>query len=298
MNIFSKIIIIFLILPVFSCSSSYKKLTKASFSPPNEFSKHLFTAYKEKADFEAKEMHDWNSAKLYSDKALNAASGKSILPEKIEYWKISPEKSNEIIAGYNNLMVIYNDAIKIDPFNLAKAISSLDCWAEQQEESWQIWDIKKCRDDFLNAMHLIYEKIEKDEKNHSQKFIEEQKKKNIATIVTKDNNNNILHIVYFDFDKSNLSLVSKNKIIDFVKKNRKIINKLIIVGHTDTVGTDDYNKLLSLERADAVKKILIGIGIKSDIINILGKGEKELMVLTKDEIPHPVNRRAEISLLN
>ena len=44
----------------------------------------------------------------------------------------------------------------LDPYNLAKAISSLDCWAEQQEENWQSMGYKKCRNDFLNAMHKIY----------------------------------------------------------------------------------------------------------------------------------------------
>ena len=43
-------------------------------------------AYKIKADFEAKEMHDWNSAKLYSEKALAAVSGKKIKPEKYIFW--------------------------------------------------------------------------------------------------------------------------------------------------------------------------------------------------------------------
>ena len=43
-----------------------------------------------------------------------------------------------------------------DPQNLAKAISSLDCWAEQEEEKWQTWDIDKCKNDFLTAMHEIY----------------------------------------------------------------------------------------------------------------------------------------------
>ena len=38
----------------------------------------------------------------------------------------------------NNLMTIYKDAKVIDPLNLAIAISSLDCWSEQQEENWQI----------------------------------------------------------------------------------------------------------------------------------------------------------------
>ena len=42
-------------------------------------------AYKIKADFEAKKMHDWNSVKLYSEKALSAVSGKKVKPEKINY---------------------------------------------------------------------------------------------------------------------------------------------------------------------------------------------------------------------
>ena len=52
-------------------------------------------AYKEKAEFEAKEMHDWNSAKLYSEKALKAARGGKILPQHIDYWKIPLDNSLE-----------------------------------------------------------------------------------------------------------------------------------------------------------------------------------------------------------
>ena len=72
-----------------ACSASYKKLSNNTYSPPTDFTKYLMEAYKIKADFEAKEMHDWNSAKLYSEKALAAVSGKKIKPEKINYWKIT-----------------------------------------------------------------------------------------------------------------------------------------------------------------------------------------------------------------
>ena len=54
-----------------------------------------------------------------------------------------PKKNiDEIRIAYDNLMTIYKDAKKIDPFNLARAISSLDCWSEQQEENWQTWVMK------------------------------------------------------------------------------------------------------------------------------------------------------------
>lgn len=161
MTTFKKILIIVSLFFLVSCSSSYQKLTNLSVTPPNKISEYLLKEYEEKANFEAIEMHDWNSAKLYSEKALSASKGNKILPQKIDYWKIIPEKSIDLIKAYNNLMDIYEQSISSDPKNLAKAISSLDCWAEQQEENWQIWDINKCRDDYLNAMHAIFDNIHK-----------------------------------------------------------------------------------------------------------------------------------------
>ena len=313
MKLIRIIIIFFSLISLFSCSASYEKLTKTNFNPKNEIDKHLLKAYKEKAVFEANEMHDWNSAKLYSEKALDSAKGKKILPQKISYWKISADKRLEIIKGHNNLMSVYENSLSLDPYNLAKAISSLDCWSEQQEENWQTWDINRCRDDFLNAMHTLYDAISEEQKKEEQKK-EEQKKEeqkkeeqkiasdskklnDSTTVVTQDNNEKILQIIYFDFDKSNLSNVSIDKIHNFVKQNKNNIVDYIIVGHTDTKGTKEYNLLLSNERAKAVKLILIKLGINPKKIKIIGKGEDDLRVKTSDEIAHPANRRAEISPL-
>ena len=143
------------IILISACSASYKELSNNEYTPPTKFAKYLMDSYKTKADFEAKEMHDWNSAKLYSEKALAAATGKMIKPEQIFYWKIPIDKVTELQKGYENLMIVYDKAQEKDPYNLAVAISSLDCWAEQQEENWQTWDIKKCKNDFLKAC-LLY----------------------------------------------------------------------------------------------------------------------------------------------
>ena len=98
MNIRKLIILLSILVFSIACSSSYKQLSNNSFSTPDEFSKHLLNEYKNKADFEAKEMHDWNSAKLYSEKALLAVNGIKVKPEKIEYWKISNEYT--VITSY------------------------------------------------------------------------------------------------------------------------------------------------------------------------------------------------------
>ena len=65
MNIKKLIILLSILVFSMACSSSYKKLSNNSFSTSDEFSKHLLNEYTNKADFEAKKMHDWNSAKLY-----------------------------------------------------------------------------------------------------------------------------------------------------------------------------------------------------------------------------------------
>lgn len=300
MYLLMKIILPLSLLFLFSCSASYEKLSKESFNPPTSLSKHLMEAYKTKADFEAQEMHDWNSAKLYAEKALGAADGKDILPEKISYWVIPADKQSELNKAYNNLMTVYKEALLLDPFNLAKAISSLDCWAEQQEENWQTWDIDQCRNDFLSAMHEIFGSLEKEEgiSTKQKSNSEITKLDDSVSIVTKNSENKILQIIYFDFDKSKLSDVSIEEIKNFINTNKKTIKKFIVVGHTDTMGTKKYNKVLSLERAEVVQKVLTELGIEKNNIHILGKGEDNLRVQTADEVKHPANRRAEISPLN
>ena len=304
---FIRIISIFIAISLLiSCSASYEELIKSNYKPEDEISKHLLIAYKTMAEFEAKEMHDWNSAKLYSEKAIKAAKGYKILPQHISYWKIPSNKIEnnseirlELIKAYNNLMIIYDDALLLDPFNLAKAISSLDCWSEQQEENWQTWDITKCRDDYLHAMHSLYNATAESKKGNIKKDNSNLNKDNdSAVVVTEDVKKNILHVIYFDFDKSNLTDISINKIRNFIKTNNDKISNYIVVGHTDTKGTKEYNQILSKERAKSVKSILLNLGINSNKIKILGKGESDLRVKTEDEFAHPANRRAEISLLN
>ena len=290
-----------------SCSSSYEFLSKNSFNPTNDFSKYLLKEYQLKADFEAKKMHDWNSAKLYSEKALNAVDGIKVKPEFINYWQIPKQHYAKLEKAYDNLMKVYETAIKTNPYDLAKAISSLDCWAEQQEENWQTWDIENCKNDYLNAMHNIYNTISDNENNKADLInnnestvdtINKDVSEDSVIVITKDKNENIKQIIYFDFDRSNLTDVSLLKIKKFFIQFQSKIKKYLIVGHTDTKGTNEYNLELSLNRAKTVQKILMDFGINKNNIKIIAKGESELAVKTDDEIAHPANRRAEISTIN
>ena len=294
-----------LIIPLFflmACSAAYDQVKEMDIKNPNTFQQHLLNNYKINASFEAEKMHDWNSAKLYSEKALRAFSGENIYPEEITYWKLPNEIAKDISSSYNNLLSIYDEAIIKNPKSLAKAISSLDCWAEQEEEKWQTWDIDKCKNDFHTAMHDIYNTLkEEDEKKVASKIIDKEVEEDDTpqvVIVTENEKKEVMQIIYFDFDNSKLSEVSKNTLFNFLNKNKKKLSRYIIFGHTDTKGSSKYNMNLSIKRADSVKEALLDQGIAPDDISILGKGENELAINTPDNTKHPANRWAEVKLFN
>ena len=294
-----------LIIPLFflmACSAAYDQVKEMDIKNPNTFQQHLLNNYKINASFEAEEMHDWNSAKLYSEKALRAFSGENIYPEEITYWKLPTEIAKDISSSYNNLLSIYDEAIIKNPKNLAKAISSLDCWTEQEEEKWQTWDIDKCKNDFHSAMHDIYNLLTSDdEQEEIAKVIDQETEKDDSpqvVIVTENENKEVMQIIYFDFDNSKLSEVSRNTLFNFLDKNKKKLSRYIIFGHTDTKGSSQYNMKLSIKRAESVKEVLLDQGIAPDDISILGKGENELAIDTPDNTKHPANRRAEVKILN
>ena len=300
MNIY-KLALFIPFLFIMACSASYEEIREINIGKPKTFQEHVFFNYQQKANFEAKEMHDWNSAKLYSEKALRAQRGENIYPEQISYWKLPFDKVKDIKVGYFNLLNIYDEALLIDPKNLAIAISSLDCWAEQEEEKWQTWDIKDCKNNFHSAMHEIYNKISlENNKKESlkEKSKELQKNESNLTIVTQNDKKEIMQIIYFDFDNFILSEVSKKTLTNFLDKNKNDLSRYIIFGHTDTKGTKTYNLNLSFKRAEAVRAILLNEGISEKNVSILGKGENQLAVSTPDETKHPANRRAEIKILN
>lgn len=77
---------------------------------------------------------------------------------------------------------------------------------------------------------------------------------------------------------------------------RRPVADIVVIGHTDTLGEEAYNDTLSLQRARAVRDLLVARGGDPARIEAAGRGEREPRVPTPDETPEPRNRRAELSL--
>ena len=71
---------------------------------------------------------------------------------------------------------------------------------------------------------------------------------------------------------------------------------LLILGHTDSVGTDAYNKGLSVRRADAAAEYLVSQGVARSRIGTGGLGDEEPIASNADEAGRQRNRRVEVAI--
>ncbi len=80
----------------------------------------------------------------------------------------------------------------------------------------------------------------------------------------------------FDFNKADIRPEGKKALDDIAAKMKPPVNLevALVVGHTDRIGTDDYNQKLSEKRAAAVKSYLISKGLDANRLYTEGKGEK------------------------
>lgn len=107
---------------------------------------------------------------------------------------------------------------------------------------------------------------------------------------------NALRNIYFDFDLHTLkkeSYAELDNLLAFLNQNPSV--KIEIAGHTDFVGPDGYNDVLSKQRAQAVVRYLLQKGIDSSRIVARGYGENKPLA-SNDDFPE-LNRRTEFIIL-
>jgi outer membrane protein OmpA-like peptidoglycan-associated protein len=106
-------------------------------------------------------------------------------------------------------------------------------------------------------------------------------------------------VIYFAFDKSEFISDSESRKY-FDKSNAYILQyteaRLNITGHTDAVGTTDYNQALGVRRAKALKVYFEKLGMPSTKIKIESKGEKEPVADNNSDQGRAKNRRAVITI--
>ena len=109
----------------------------------------------------------------------------------------------------------------------------------------------------------------------------------------------VLDNVEFDFGKYSLrpsSYATLDDLVDYL--NRKPNERIEIGGHTDNVGSDAKNLVLSLERAKSIVEYLISKGISNDRLVAKGYGAEEPIEDNSTEEGRQKNRRTEVKILD
>ena len=102
-------------------------------------------------------------------------------------------------------------------------------------------------------------------------------------------------VLEFEPGTSQLSTASQAQLADVIAKAQaRAGGEIVVTGHTDRQGTLEANDRLSLERAQAIRALLIERGFKAELIEAVGRGEREPLVATEDEVAEPRNRRADV----
>lgn len=102
----------------------------------------------------------------------------------------------------------------------------------------------------------------------------------------------------FDFDKAVLKpagRASLDAVIDRIKTTDDV-QAIRVVGHTDSIGSDEYNQQLSLRRAAAVKNYLVNGGVNAGIMTVSGMGESQPVADNSTEAGRAKNRRVDVSI--
>ncbi|MBL0170188.1 MAG: OmpA family protein [Gemmatimonadaceae bacterium] len=101
----------------------------------------------------------------------------------------------------------------------------------------------------------------------------------------------------FDFDSDAIRAESAQNLRNLaISLNKYPKTDLLIVGHTDALGSTTYNQDLSMRRANAASRYLAGQGVGSTRLRTAGKGELEAVASNETEAGRQTNRRIEVAI--
>ncbi len=307
--------VLFTMLTVSGCSTYSLEELRHTTPQGNAFQTALAKLYMDFSADEEKD-YDWQNSWYFADKGLLAIYGKETPVEDLKDWNLPDELMPQFEKAHDDLIrVLTPQAMARQPEVAAKAQFYFECWLEQQQEGWQQDDIDYCKYGYLNA----FAKLDSDGKavkkpakkkvrakvnteavkSEPQDMPKEPVKESIKEVVSepakepaKEDGKKAAaptttsFVVFFDSGESVLTVTADSVLNDVVKSLDKQENYEVVI--TDKSKDKKGNGNLSAERIAAVKKRLLGGGIKESAINSGGEG--------KGMAAQPINRKVEIFL--
>lgn len=127
-----------------------------------------------------------------------------------------------------------------------------------------------------------------------EEFGKEQVEKRFAETLSIQPKSPLHFLLYFD-EETTLSAASLRMFpaIMAAIAERGTVD-ILVVGHTDSLGSREYNMALSKRRASAVKELLVKQGVSPGAIQTTSHGKENPLIPTADNVSEPRNRRVEV----
>jgi len=255
--------------------------TKNMSNTSTPFNKALQSEYVMLAEAEAKE-YDIADAEYFNSKALMAAKGGDVQPQPLKERKITGDAQWELEAARQALRgLLLSGGKDFAPAESARAQAMFDCWMQEQEEGDQIKHIDACRTAFDEAFNAA-------EAKRPAPKAQKAMKKEMAIPGP--------YVVYFDFDSFDLTASGEAVIAKAAKEGMAAGAKgVIVTGHTDSAGSNEYNDGLSRARAATVGNQLMIEGLARSMVKRGASGETAPAVNTDDNTKEARNRRVTVT---
>lgn len=104
--------------------------------------------------------------------------------------------------------------------------------------------------------------------------------------------------ILFDFGSSEVRNEIRPDIENLsINLQRYNLNQLRVIGHTDNIGTIEFNQRLSYERAEKVADVIVSKGFNKSGIDVIGRGMSQPLVENNSEENRAANRRVVIVIV-
>lgn len=262
-----------------ACGANYDVMGARSL--PNrgdEFHRALQTDYADLAASEKSEA-DWVDTKEFLARARRAATGETFGPEAINNRDIPGHASKSISDARVRLVAVLNDGARSSmPVMAAMAQSGFDCWMQEQEEDRQPEDIAACRSSFITALRAL-----------------EAANPAPAAQTTPASPMPDQFQIYFDFDSAGLNSAAQAVVAQISEVHDKYNPAtMLVIGHTDSAGSREYNMILSQSRAVTVYNALAEEGIDQSEMQVEAYGEERPRTNRPDGTREQDNRRVDV----
>ncbi len=151
----------------------------------------------------------------------------------------------------------------------------------------QLNDLHKKEDNVLADNELPVPNSQKHDEIRKQ-VAEELKKKPLTEPLK-------LAPLYFQFNQDEFSVVDMEPFLVAVEYALQG-HTVLIEGHTDNRGQDDYNVKLSVKRVQRIRQLMLDMGVPDDRISIIGYGEEQGKKSSGNEAVHQNNRRVDFTV--